>query len=399
MLIILGVAMAFSKTSFATENNNKEDLLGVILPAKNETMQVICKYFCDKSIYDSSFDKYFESSAELGIEDLLNSEKVYVNGIPIPADPEYFELNGSNALWQLDNGNWTWKSHDVMWGDETGEGVTDYAEARKNFLNGLTQFRGMTAVFLANEGSNLAEAVAITIVNSGMVESITDNGNGTITVAGIDITAPTENFDSSIEVGDIAIYWVGADGIHIERAIAEPGVYHYVIGEEPAEAFVTDLINDENYIDAQIARNIQSGSRPNQFARAVKRLKLQDSEIIGWWTETHYLIGMTRDKENAISSLELAISNVEAGVEEIVVSEDGTNVATDTYWVNQKIWDEFQNVLISAKEMLTDENATSTQIDQVLSDLAETYGDVDAKGDYLTGPVGVLGSMQLGTMK
>lgn len=358
-------------------------------------MDVLYTYACDLSIFDASFDEYFEGSAEAGVEALLNEGKVYINGLAIPGEAEYYAMNGADAIWQEESGNWSWRNFPWVSSERTGEET--FEEARKNFLNGVTTARGMRADFLAETGNDTVDAISISIVNSALVDEIIENEDGSYTIAAISATASGENYDTSIEVGDIIIYWEDGDGMHIEQAIAEEGIYHYIIGDPLDDAALMDLIDGEEFIDARMGRTIQSGCRPNQFAQVLERFDIQDNEMIGWWTSTHYLIGLTRTEESARATLEEAIEKAEAGTEGIVVSEDGSDVAGDVYWVDSEVWGAFEEKLAEAKEMLSDEAATSTQMDQMLSELADAYGSETALGDHMSGTKGVQGFKELGS--
>ncbi|MCD8256255.1 MAG: S-layer homology domain-containing protein, partial [Oscillospiraceae bacterium] len=336
-------------------------------------------------------DQYFDGGVVVGMEALLNAGEVYLNGIQIPATEETYYMNGMPAIWEKEDGVWTWQAHDKLNADDESKidhnGDYSFEFARRRFVLAVSALRGMTVDVYAREGEEYACRVEFTIKSGGQVEQIIVNDDDTTTVWGVPIdessyntdggpndqeprTLPTANFDQSIEEGDTVLYWYDTEGWHMERAVPVQGLMN-------ASDHFNIVVNGTTYSDALIVRyNMQAGSRPSQFISAANNLELNDIPVTLWNTETGYVIGISR-MEYARTALEMAIAFLDGELDglQIVVSEDGTDVAGDTYWVTQSVMDTYTNAYDSAVALLDNETATNAQIDAAIQVLGSAYGN------------------------
>lgn len=324
-------------------------------------------------------DRYFEGGVEAGMEALLEAGQVYLNGMAIPADAEPFYMNGMPAIWQKEDGHWTWQAHDKLNADNESKiphnGDYSFEFARRRFVLAVSALRGMTTTITAEDGAAYATRVDFVVKSGAQVEKIAVNDDGTTTVWGVPVdatsyntdggpndveprTIPTANFDSAIEEGDTVLYWYDNDGWHMDRCIPITGLMN-------ATDHFNITVNGVTYSDALIVRyNMQAGSRPSQFISATNNLELQNIPVTLWNTETGYVVGISR-MDNAKDALTAAIAYCDKLMDgaEIVASDDGVGVPVGAYYASQANVDAFYANYESAKAVLADPTSTNAQMD------------------------------------
>ena len=357
--------------------------------------------------------EYFQNGdVKAGMEALLEAGQVYLNGKQIPVDAEEFSLNNFHAIWQKEDGKWTWQAHDKLNADNEKKiphnGDYSFEFARYRFVLAVSALRGMDTIFWTSGDSGLVTRVDFFIQSGGQIEKIIDNGDGTLTVWGVPVDATSyntdggpndvepvtllkANFDSDIKEGDTILYWYDADGIcHMERCIPFQGPIAATADHFTMEA------NGVNHSDALIVRfNMQAGSRPMQFLTAAKNLELSDIPVTLWNTSTGHTVGLSR-MEYAKEALERGIAYCEGKLANttIVVSDDGAGVPVGAYWAPQADVDAYYDAMANAKAVLANPESTNAQMDaatQVLG--AEWAGNERKQGglklkeadDYLAG--------------
>ena len=113
----------------------------------------------------------------------------------------------------------------------------------------------------------------------------------------------------------------------------------------------------------------------------------------------NHVIGFTRG-EGAPKALAHAVEYAEEVTKDIVVSADGSDVASDAYWVTEEIWTPFAEKLAEAKAMVEDGTADNFACDLMLFELGNVLGgteDLNSHGPMKMNPLGVIGTMALGT--
>lgn len=324
-------------------------------------------------------DKYFEGGVEVGMEALLEAGQVYLNGIQIPANAETFTMNGMPAIWQKEDGRWTWQAHDKLNADNEEKiphnGDYSFEFARRRFVLAVSALRGMTTTITAENGAEYATRVDFVVKSGGQVEKIVVNNDGTTTVWGVPVdatsyntdggpndveprTIPTENFDPAIKEGDTVLYWYDTEGWHMERCIP-------VVGLMDATDHFNIKVNGVTYSDALIIRyNMQAGSRPSQFISATNNLGLKEIPVTLWNTETGYVVGISR-MDNAEEALAAGIAYCDKLLADtqIVASDDGVGVPVGAYYASQANVDAFYTNYEEAKAVLANPESTNAQRD------------------------------------
>ncbi len=398
---------------------------------------LLYSYNCenDTSLLDEEFSQYFENGDNTaGLYAITNAGNVYVNGVRIPYTTESGEVsaesmvvNDEECIWQVDGG-WAWKTHLTrQWDDEFNmpylEGEEDYVagqpltleDATFKYTQYLTIYGGQTLEFYAEVGSEYVSLLKTTMLTSALVGSM-ETADGVTTFyspTGEEIIEINEeNVDSAIEAGDMMIYWNDGElGWVCQRAVSYVGVLIENTDPDNEEAMKEPYfqVSETGEImttgDSEIGKNFDEQYRHTQFIRGHRRTDQYnyDGELIMWCSNESpdTVIGFTR-ADSAYGALEHAVAYAEEVTAEIVVSEDGTDVATDTYWVTQDIWDEFIEGLEAAKALLEDETATSNDYDAMILELGNVLGgteDLVVESVMKANPLGVVGTMALGTME
>ncbi len=372
----------------------------------------------DKGLTDSDYADYFsgDDSSE-AIMDIVKSGNVYVNGYQIPyltddgdASTEELTVDGQKMMW-LDGGSgyetWYWNAQKMWQGSGRDLTTTAY-----DFTINLGYREGEKIKLYAKEGEDTASLIEFTIIDTALVTGVDkDSSDDTVTITTTsetddgDTTATVEvasdQFDSDIAVGDIVILTDDAKtGLSAKKATAVTGRLVETDDIKNPQWLATDSDKAVDFSDGLIDRShVPEYARNTQFIRGQRRLNLYDydSDIIMWQTSTGYSIGFTRG-DAAKGALEYGINYAESQTSGVVVSADGSDVSSDTYWVTQDIWDAYQTELATAKALLEDDSATNLDYDAEILNLANALGGTEDVGqDFVQNPLGVIGSMQKGT--
>lgn len=374
LALALSLAITLVPTALAAEADAEDQVLLVQANDFDPTSDT------NDGIYIAELtDQYFEGGVEAGMEALLEAGQVYLNGLAIPADAETFTMNGMPAIWQKEDGHWTWQAHDKLNADNEEKiphnGDYSFEFARRRFVLAVSALRGMTTTITAENGAAYATRVDFVVKSAGQVEKIVVNSDGTTTVWGVPVdatsyntdggpndvesrTIPTANFDPAIKEGDTVLYWEDAEGWHMERCVP-------VVGLMDAADHFNIKVNGVTYSDALIVRyNMQAGSRPSQFISAANNLELQNIPVTLWNTETGYVVGISR-MDNAKEALTAAIAYCDELLAdaEVIASDDGVGVPVGAYYASQANVDAFYANYANAKAVLDNPASTNAQMD------------------------------------
>ncbi|MCD8129229.1 MAG: hypothetical protein LUD54_06590 [Oscillospiraceae bacterium] len=349
-------------------------------------------FACDNetAITDDSLSAWFDAdSAAEGVEALLNAGKVYVNGFQIPAeesDDIAFKVNGFVSFYK-DGDEWMNSVHKAT------SGETTFAAARTAFVEGLSLMSGLTVVLPYDENGYVTE-IQFTVKESVAVEELIDNGDGTYSIDRSNFTLAVKegmpdindavfaaaNVDAAVEAGCLALYWEATDGWHLERADSESG---YLTDGQDHGYYI---FNETYYVDSNITKyNLAKANRPGQFLEAHRTLGLFGEEITAWFVGD-YPFGFTTNDPAA--ALELGIVNATAAKAEIVVSADGSDVATDVLWMTTDDLAVFEAQIAVAETVLANADSTCFDLDRAIYELAITLDAAacgTAGGDGETG--------------
>ncbi len=347
-------------------------------------------FACDNetAITDDSLSAWFDAdSAAEGVEALLNAGEVYVNGFQIPAeesDDIAFKVNGFVSFYK-DGDEWMNSVHKAT------SGETTFAAARTAFVEGLSLMSGLTVVLPYDENGYVTE-IQFTVKESVAVEELIDNGDGTYSIDRSNFTLAVKegmpdindavfaavNVDAAVEAGCLALYWEATDGWHLERADSESG---YLTDGQDHGYYI---FNETYYVDSNITKyNLAKANRPGQFLEAHRTLGLFGEEITTWFVGD-YPFGFTTNDPAA--ALELGIGNATAAKAEIVVSADGSDVATDVLWMTTDDLTVFEAQIAAAEAVLANADSTCFDLDRAIYELAITldaaaYGTAGEDGE------------------
>ncbi|MCD8342112.1 MAG: hypothetical protein LUC87_08190 [Clostridiales bacterium] len=397
-------------------------------------------YNCENNatLLDEQFAQYYEGGdTEAGLRAITDAGNVYVNGIRIPyttesGEPSVTEMvvNDENYIMQQEGG-WIWMTHITrQWDDEYNmpylEGEEDYVagqylsleDAAFKYTEYLAIFCGQTVELYAEVGSEYASLITTTMLSSALVDSI-ETADGVTTYYDADdeiiVQVAEENADEAIQPDDVMLYWDeyedGVETWYCRRAVSYYGVL--VENTDPdnedaiKEPYFQVTGSDELMTtgDSEVVKNIAECYRHTQFIRGHRRTDQYnyDGEVIMWCTNESpdTVIAFTRTKDSAYGALEHAIAYAEEVTAEVVVSADGSDVAADTYWVTEDIWSEYEEGLAEAKAVLEDAESTANDYNEMVLELANVLGgteDLNSTSPMKMNPLGVVGSMALGTM-
>ncbi len=353
-------------------------------------------------ITDAAYNKYFGGNAAEGVKALLNAGKVYVNGIQVPAtenDTADYQVNGVSSLYKKSSG-WGFNVHKTTSADNLS-----FDAARLGFFETITTVRGHKTVLYGDSAtgqvnkidSQSYDVVRITYFedHGGIVDKI-DRGDFALETNRVRpdvnlISVESSKFDKEIKVGDFVVYYYGAGGWVMEKAVPVGGT----LSKNEKGFFEINKGKSDEYvkIESNVSRyNLINCNRPTQFFTVYNRLGLTEVAVITWCTPTGHPIGFTYgDKTAAKEALSLAIENATAAKDGVVVSADGKDVAKGTKWVAQADLDTY-NVAIADAQAVFNSNSTAVQeYDASIYALGLALGEGGEK------PTGFIGAQGEGT--
>lgn len=419
LVVFLGVMLVsiFALAACSTNSSSSKSKTTTINGTKYTLLKTLVANR-DKGLTDSDYNDYFSGDdSSAAIMAIVSAGNVYVNGYQIPyltddgtASTEELVVDGQKMMW-LDGGagyeTWYWDAQKMWQGSGRDLTTTAY-----DFTINLGYREGEAIKLYAKEGESTASLIEFTVINTALVTGLdTDSSSDTVTITTTsetddgDVTATvdvaSDRFDSDIAIGDIVILTDDADkGLSAKKATAVTGKLVETDDIKNPQWLATDSDKAVDFSDGLIDRShVPEYARNTQFIRGQRRLNLYDydADVTMWQTSTGYSIGFTRG-DAAKGALEYGINYAESQTSEIVVSTDGSDVSSDTYWVTQDIWDTYQTELTTAKALLEDSSATNLDDDAEILNLANALGGTEDVGqDFVQNPLGVIGSMQKGT--
>ncbi|MCC8099341.1 MAG: hypothetical protein LIO78_04645 [Clostridiales bacterium] len=402
---------------------------------------LLYSYNCenDATLLDEQFAQYYEGGdIEAGLRAITDAGNVYVNGIRIPyttesGEPSVTEMvvNDECYIMQQDEG-WIWMTHITrQWDDAFNmpylEGEEDYVpgeylsleDATFKYTEYLAIFCGQTVDLYAEVGSEYASLITTTMLSSAMVDSM-ETVDGVTTYYYTDgeviVQVAEENADDTIQVDDIMLFWNEFEG-ETETWYSRRAVSYYGILIENTDPD-NDNADHEPYFqangsdelmttgDSEVVKNLAECYRRTQYIRGHRRTDQYnyEGEVIMWCTNESpdTVIAFTRTKDSAYGALEHAIAYAEETTKDIVVSVDGSDVASDTYWVTEDIWNEYEEGMAEAKAVLESADSTANDYNEMVLEVANVLGgteDLYSSSPLKMNPLGVIGTMALGTME
>jgi hypothetical protein len=347
---------------------------------------------------------YKEGNGVDGVNAILAAGQCSINGIAIPgteADfdaqcPDGYLVNGSAWLTKTEEG-WT-----------VGRNTYDtYAEAAAATLDNLNA--GLEVRLYDTDGDGYADQIDADYLEAVIVDKIVQNSDGSYSVYRADIDSAEEkafdaqhftadsgetisaaNFDTSIQEGDMGLFWYGADGWHMSRPVAANGIL--VDGEDHGSYNIDGV----EYQDAmRFSRdNIVISNRCGEFVNAHKYFGFNNNsdglKITLWIVPTlddtqpnGAPAGFT--DENAPAFLAKAIAFAQAKLDAVTVSADGKGVSAGQQWATQEACDELSAAITRAQGVL-DSGASNEICDyQVYLLYLHLHGSADDIGAAYAG--------------
>ena len=318
--------------------------------------------------------KYFDDN---GVNGVVAAGKFSINGFAIPGTAEEFDaqypdgykINGENQITKVEGG--------YKVGKKTYEVYADAAAAAITGMPG-----GLVTELFDTDDDGYADTVKLWYKCGVFVSEITDNGDGTYSVyrgqmgdlepeyagrlfdsenfaetTGEKIAA--ERFDTSIQVGDVAVFWYTPEGWNMQRAKEVNGIF--MEGED--HHFYQ--IDDTQYTDAmKYSRdNLFVSNRNGEFANAHKYFGFNandDGLKVSLWLDPGSLapIGFTSN-ENAKIFLQRGLEQAKAKYDSVTLPAEPTEDQAFAYQALEK-------AIALAQTILDDENSVSNQCDYAL---------------------------------
>lgn len=369
-----------------------------------EAMDVIYEFDHDgdaTKITDAAFNDYFDGNAAAGVAALLEEGKIYVNGIQVPAAEDVttdYQVNGVSSLYKTSSG-WGFNVHKTTSADNLS-----FADARLGFYETITTVRGHNTVIYGDVSTGLVNKIDSTSYDvfrityfedhGGQVDKI-DRGDFELETNRIRpdvnlITVASDKFADDIDIGDFVLYSYTGAGWVMQQADPIKGT----LSKNEDGFFVTNSGEADEYvmIESNVSRyNLINCNRPTQFFNAYNALGLQEVVITMWCTPNGYPIGFSYgDKAEAKEALTFAIANATAAKDGVVVSADGSGVATGTAWVAQADLDAFDSAIAEVQAVCNSNSTAVHEYDAAIYDLANALGEGGEK------PTGFIGAQGVG---
>jgi nucleoid-associated protein YgaU len=324
------------------------------------------------------------------VDAVIAAGNVYINDFAIPATgdalTEAYTVNEDSSTLEKTENGWT----------VSGTEYTTYAEAAKALIS--DELPGGLAIDLYDtDADGKAEVVKIWYTEGLIVNKITKNDDGSYSVFRGDLArVPTyagrlydaehfsatsgevikaENFDTSIQEGDGAIFYKTPDGWIFERATEANGIFVEGIDHEYYQ------IDDETYNDAmKYSRgNLIIAQRNGEFANAHTyfgfKANTQGLKVSLWLDpKSDAPIGLTSN-DNARTFLASAIEQSKAKLAAVTLTEQSTD--------EQKLsYSALEEAIQLAETTLADANSSNSECDfsvyYLYLTLAGTSGDIGA---------------------
>lgn len=406
LTLSLLAACGFGETDKGGENTApvSQDISETTPQAPNgdpDAMDIIAEIVHDgdaTKINDPVFDEHFDTTAAEGIAALLAEGKIYVNGVKIPASDDEtvdYQVNGVSSLYKTASG-WGFNVH-----KSTSADNLSFEDARLGFYETITTVRGHTTTIYGDASTGLinkidsnsydvARATEIVYYN----ESITIvRGNFELETNRVrpdvnNTVFHSSRFDADLAFGDFMLFYYSPNGWVAEKAVPMTGT----LGKTEGGSFIINAGKADEYemIESNVSRyNLINCNRPTQFYNAYIALGLQDVAITMWCTPTGHPIGFTYgDKASAKEALSIAIEHASAAKEGVVVSEDGSGVASGNKWVAQADLDAYDEAIAAAKAAFNKNSTAVQEFDDAIYQLALALGE---GGEKPTGFIGAQG--------
>ena len=351
---------------------------------------------------DTDFDgnyilaEYFEGGTRedmvAGIEELIASGNVDINGIKLPTSIEEMnEYDGSYAY--RVNGVNQFKL------DESAS-VEDVIAGGIEAVTTTVKAAGTNVIFELDE-NGYATSMSLFVTRGALIDEIVDNGDGTSTLIAQGeeyaispdespmpipnpdaapaetIKFPNDNISSDAVAGIIAVCYEDQDGWHLQEADAMEG---YLVGGADHEDYLfEDMSGETHYFeDADMYnRAFATQNRPGGFVNTQVHFELTegDYEITAWFvpgtvdTDKPMIIGFTTG-DSSRPRLQAAIEYATEIADNAVVADSREEAGDDVDWVeSQSTIDDLRAAITEAESAYEDDTLTDSVVDGAVYDL------------------------------
>ncbi|PYH43476.1 uncharacterized protein BP01DRAFT_402573 [Aspergillus saccharolyticus JOP 1030-1] len=348
------------------------------------------------NITATQYDPYFKQGSALkGVKAVIEDSQFYINLWAIPGTESAFKkvsqcLSGGYLVNQVP---WLYyNSTAATWwgGYEAETEASSYEAAALSVATGL--IAGLEVRFWDTNGDGYTDLIDADYLEGVTIDTITHNANSTYSIyrGNIDVAnktpyegtvfdadlfsgagpaIPASNFDTTIQSGDVALFWYGNQGWAMKRAEDVVGIF--IDGEDHTSYDVGGV----TYGDAmRFSRdNLPISNRPGEFTDAQKFFKLTNDTAAGlnvslWLvpvtntTNRGGPVGMTSDGHSR-DFLAKAVAQAQAQLNNVTVSTNGANVPSTQEWVNQGNYTQLHEAIARANLALSLANSSSFLLD------------------------------------
>lgn len=348
-----------------SETNTVEITSGFAVPTGTTSLTV--RTNGNLGITHAAYNDLFGGDAEKGVSELVASGAVTVNGTAVNASD--VTINGGKALWQNEDGTWSWKTHIMRHGENLS-----YEKASADFVWGLSRLRGPSYTLTLKDGK--VTGIDFAIYDAAFAETVTvgeeyttvtlcdDEGDGSMNRTSPDeIKFPNELLEADSEgvmPSDqcLIIYWEDAEGWHLRRADSK-----IVTMKGGIKDYTDSLINLE-YSEAW--------HRPTQPIYAMGWLGVEEDQMIQWYLCDGIVSSVSHP--DAQEDLATAIETAKKALQSVTVSKDGSGVAAGKMWVTQEYYDTFAQAIADAETALAAKGKLNSFYEEAYFRLALSYG-------------------------
>jgi len=364
-------------------------------PAKVLLKAIVNNMGDDKLVTNEMYSGLFgeDTTAEAGVLAVVGDGNFYINGIAVPKDADGLSTSYPNG-YKVNSNTWLTAGDSVWYGpDGTRTAFDTYNAAALALINRIPA--GLEVRLYDTDNDDEVDEIYMDYFEAMIIGSITKNQDGSYKVVrdpvssladnndddgtagrvfdGNNFTETSEeivraaNFDSDLKVGDMALFWLGSDGWHIDKPVAKTGSFVY--GEDHGYYQIDSI----KYPDAmRFSRdNIVISNRCGEYWNAHNYFGLTgegSTAITLWLVPTTDGVGApagftSNSVSDAKAFLTSAIEQAKEKLKAVVVSEDGAKVEAGKFWVTSAVYNQLDTAIKLAEQVLNTSTSSAAELD------------------------------------
>ncbi len=344
-------------------------------------------------ITDASYDYLFETTAAEGVAELIQNQKVTINGETLPLQledgtytAEEMYTNERKTFWKNEDGTWSYNAHILFMGEDE-----EYEQAVVDFVNANTMLSGISYEVTVENG--LATAIDITVFDAAKAHKI-NQGDAYTTIElqeslqsesteGADpsqIQFKNENVEGELQDLDVVLFWKEGEDWYIKSAEAKENTIATIEVTTDAEghdSFVVTFEDGEVMQDTRITTPyLGEANKPSQPIFGMIWLgEMENIEVVQWTCAPGITVGYSLGNQ-AREKLQEVIDKVTADMNAVAVSEtgDGSDVPEGESWVTEEYVTIFTQAIADAQAVVDDTSIADDDVELALWYLAQAYG-------------------------